>query len=162
MKRTNDCVYRTLTTAGSMSPAGGMDDNGESTVSDRARSAREAVRSRQPLRTFDARAIREQSMAAPTDQALLRRIIRRSNLRQIVPLTDSTIYELEGRGAFPSAFPRGALRSVGPGRGRSLGAYRPAARRARCSEEGAGAGFPKEAAPNRNGEQATATVAKGD
>ncbi|MCZ8081548.1 MAG: helix-turn-helix transcriptional regulator [Pseudomonadota bacterium] len=34
----------------------------------------------------------------------MRRTIRRSELRQIVPLADSTIYELERRGEFPRRF----------------------------------------------------------
>jgi prophage regulatory protein len=37
-------------------------------------------------------------------RAQLRRTIRRSELRQIVPLADSTIYELERRGDFPQRF----------------------------------------------------------
>lgn len=72
--------------------------------SERARHAREAIRARQPRGSFDARAIRELSQAAPTDPAQLRRTIRRSELRQIVPLADSTIYELERRGDFPQRF----------------------------------------------------------
>ena len=53
---------------------------------------------------FDSRAIRELHKAAPTDPKGLRRTIRRSELRQIVPLADSTIYELERRGEFPQRF----------------------------------------------------------
>lgn len=34
----------------------------------------------------------------------VRRTIRRSELRQIVPLADTTIYELEQRGDFPRRF----------------------------------------------------------
>ncbi|MEJ0068123.1 MAG: AlpA family phage regulatory protein [Pseudomonadota bacterium] len=34
----------------------------------------------------------------------LRRAIRRTELRQIVPLADTTIYELEQRGEFPRRF----------------------------------------------------------
>ena len=52
----------------------------------------------------DARAIRDLYKAAPTDLKGLRRTIRRSELRQIVPLADSTIYELERRGEFPQRF----------------------------------------------------------
>ena len=70
----------------------------------RARHTREAIRARQPGGAFDAIAIRELSQAARTDQTLLRRTIRRSELRQIVPLADSTIYELERRGEFPQRF----------------------------------------------------------
>ena len=57
-----------------------------------------------PLGAFDARAIRELHKAAPADPKGLRRTIRRSELRQIVPLADSTIYELERRGEFPQRF----------------------------------------------------------
>ena len=64
----------------------------------------EAVRETEPLGAFDARAIRELYKAAPTDLKGLRRTIRRSELRQIVPLADSTIYELERRGEFPQRF----------------------------------------------------------
>ena len=65
---------------------------------------REAVREIEPLGAFDARAIRDLYKAAPTDPKGLRRTIRRSELRQIVPLADSTIYELERRGEFPQRF----------------------------------------------------------
>jgi prophage regulatory protein len=71
---------------------------------DRAAKLREAVRETEPLGAFDARAIREMYKAAPTDPKGLRRTIRRSELRQIVPLADSTIYELERRGDFPQRF----------------------------------------------------------
>jgi prophage regulatory protein len=64
----------------------------------------EAARETEPLGAFDARAIRELYKAAPTDPKGLRRTIRRSELRQIVPLADSTIYELERRGDFPQRF----------------------------------------------------------
>ena len=49
-------------------------------------------------------AIRDLYKAAPTDPKGLRRTIRRSELRQIVPLADPTIYELERRGEFPRRF----------------------------------------------------------
>jgi prophage regulatory protein len=65
---------------------------------------REAVRETEALGAFDARAIRELYKAAPADPKELRRTIRRSELRQIVPLADSTIYELERRGEFPQRF----------------------------------------------------------
>ena len=71
---------------------------------DGADSLREAVRETEPLGAFDARAIRELYKAAPADPKKLRRTIRRSVLRQIVPLADSTIYELERRGDFPQRF----------------------------------------------------------
>ena len=65
---------------------------------------RQAVRETEPLGAFDARAIKELQRAAPTDPKQLRRTIRRTELRQIVPLADSTIYELERRGEFPQRF----------------------------------------------------------
>ena len=65
---------------------------------------RQAVRETEPLGAFDARAIKELQRAAPTDLKQLRRTIRRTELRQIVPLADSTIYELERRGEFPQRF----------------------------------------------------------
>jgi prophage regulatory protein len=71
---------------------------------DGAEVLREAVRETEPLGAFDARAIRELYKAAPADPKGLRRTIRRSELRQIVPLADSTIYELERRGEFPQRF----------------------------------------------------------
>ena len=65
---------------------------------------RQAVLETEPPGAFDARAIRELRKAAPTDPKGLRRTIRRNELRQIVPLADSTIYELERRGEFPQRF----------------------------------------------------------
>ena len=53
---------------------------------------------------FDARAIREMLKMAGADPKSLRRTIRRTELRQIVPLADSTIYEMERRGEFPQRF----------------------------------------------------------
>lgn len=53
---------------------------------------------------FDARAIREMLKTARADPKSLRRTIRRTELRQIVPLADSTIYEMERRGEFPQRF----------------------------------------------------------
>lgn len=54
--------------------------------------------------SFDARAVRELLKSASADPKGLRRTIRRTELRQIVPLADSTIYELERRGEFPQRF----------------------------------------------------------
>lgn len=104
MKRTNQCADRALTTTGTTNQAAGIDADGEATVSDRSRNAREAVRGREPLQAFGTRALRELSPAASTDQAVVRRTIRRKKLRQIVPLADSTVYELERRGGFPLRF----------------------------------------------------------
>ena len=69
-----------------------------------AAALRQAVRETEPPGAFDAHAIRDLYKAAPTDLKGLRRTIRRSELRQIVPLADSTIYELERRGEFPQRF----------------------------------------------------------
>ena len=71
---------------------------------DPGKQTRDAVRSRQPVGAFDARAIREITQAAPAGPKTPRRTVRRSELRQIVPLADSTIYELERRGEFPQRF----------------------------------------------------------
>jgi prophage regulatory protein len=53
---------------------------------------------------FDTRAIREMLNTAGADPKTPRRTIRRTELRQIVPLADSTIYEMERRGEFPLRF----------------------------------------------------------
>ena len=104
MKRANERVDQALTAASTTSPVADDDADLKMHGSEKARHAREAIRARQPRGAFDARAIRELSQAAPTDPAQLRRTIRRSELRQIVPLADSTIYELERRGEFPQRF----------------------------------------------------------
>lgn len=104
MKRANKCVDQAPTAASTTSQVADADADLKMHGSERARHAREAIRARQPRGSFDARAIRELSRAAPTDPAQLRRTIRRSELRQIVPLADSTIYELERRGDFPQRF----------------------------------------------------------
>jgi prophage regulatory protein len=44
------------------------------------------------------------SESFPVFQRALRRTIRRPELRQIVPLADTTIYEMERRGDFPRRF----------------------------------------------------------
>jgi prophage regulatory protein len=41
---------------------------------------------------------------APQGTTTLRRTIRRHQLREMVPLADSTIYEMEQRGEFPRRF----------------------------------------------------------
>jgi prophage regulatory protein len=41
---------------------------------------------------------------APTSHVPFRRMVRRTELRKIVPLADTTIYELEQRGEFPRRF----------------------------------------------------------
>ena len=44
------------------------------------------------------------SLPASTGSATCRRAVRRSELRKIVPLADTTIYEMERRGEFPRRF----------------------------------------------------------
>jgi len=83
--------------------AGEIDDD-RAAGRDSADLLREAARETEQLGAFDARAIRELYKAAPADPKGLRRTIRRAELRQIVPLADSTIYELERRGEFPQRF----------------------------------------------------------
>ena len=104
MKRAIECADRTPTAASATNPVGGQDPEMKMQGSDRAKHARDALRARQPGGVFDAWAIRELSQATPTDPTHLRRTIRRSDLRLIVPLADSTIYELERRGEFPQRF----------------------------------------------------------
>lgn len=41
---------------------------------------------------------------APKQQSAIRKTIRRQQLHEIVPLADSTIYEMEQRGEFPQRF----------------------------------------------------------
>ena len=41
---------------------------------------------------------------APTTEISIKRTIRRHQLREMVPLADSTIYEMEMRGEFPRRF----------------------------------------------------------
>jgi prophage regulatory protein len=48
----------------------------------------------------------EEMMMADRNGALIRRTIRRQRLREMVPLADSTIYEMEQRGEFPRRFAR--------------------------------------------------------
>ncbi len=82
----------------------GVVDDDAAADRDGASLLRHAVRETEALGAFDARAIKELQSTAPTDPKGLRRTIRRSELRQIVPLADSTIYELERRGEFPQRF----------------------------------------------------------
>ena len=104
MKRENQ-ISRGMQLASSATTHGSADaSNVGAAAGNGAMNAREEVRRRQPRGAFDARAIRELSQAVPTDPRLLRRTIRRNELRQIVPLADSTIYELERRGEFPQRF----------------------------------------------------------
>lgn len=49
----------------------------------------------EPIQGFDRRAAEQRSF---------KRMIRRTELRRIVPLADTTIYELERRGEFPRRF----------------------------------------------------------
>ena len=152
MKRSNERVDQALTAASTTSPVADDDADLKMHGSEKARHAREAIRARQPRGAFDARAIRELSQAAPTDPAQLRRTIRRSELRQIVPLADSTIYELERRGEFPQRFFLTARCVVGPVRSAGLAA-KPAAGREQWDEEGADAGRAAKGVPTEQGER---------
>jgi prophage regulatory protein len=82
----------------------GAVDGDQSVSANGVANLRQVVRETVPLGTFDAHAIRDLYKTAPTDPKGLMRTIRRSELRQIVPLADSTIYELERRGEFPQRF----------------------------------------------------------
>jgi prophage regulatory protein len=46
----------------------------------------------------------DQHVTKPSERSTLPRTIRRHELRQIVPLADSTIYEMEQRGEFPRRY----------------------------------------------------------
>jgi prophage regulatory protein len=109
MKRGNQFtdVARAISTAKRQAtPAapGRVIDDDRDADRDGAAALGQAARETEPPGAFDARAIRDLYKAAPTDLKGLRRTIRRSELRQIVPLADSTIYELERRGEFPQRF----------------------------------------------------------
>ena len=104
MKRGMQDPGQEQTTTGVRPQGAGACQDPEISRLEQPRSAREEVRERHPLRTFDARAFRELSQAVPIDPHSLRRTIRRKELRQIVPLADSTIFELERRGEFPRRF----------------------------------------------------------
>jgi prophage regulatory protein len=109
MKRGNKFtnVARAVGTAqrqGTPAALDGVIDDDRDAGQDAAAALRQAAREIEPPGAFDARAIRDLYKAAPTDPKGLRRTIRRSELRQIVPLADSTIYELERRGEFPQRF----------------------------------------------------------
>ena len=57
---------------------------------------------------------------APIAEIPIRRTIRRHQLREMVPLADSTIYEMEQRGEFPRRFalsPRCIVWDLARGRG---------------------------------------------
>ena len=74
------------------------------TVATRADDVQANVRGQEGRGNFDTRAIREMLNTAGADPKTLRRTIRRTELREIVPLADSTIYEMERRGEFPQRF----------------------------------------------------------
>lgn len=59
------------------------------------------------------------------DSRSFKRTIRRSQLREIVPLADSTIYEMEQRGEFPRRFALTSMRGLGPRRSRGLAGFTP-------------------------------------
>ena len=109
MKRGNQFteVARAVSTAKQQATPAALDgviDDDRDAGRDGAAALRQAARETELLGAFDARAIKELRSAAPTDPKGLRRTIRRSELRQVVPLADSTIYELERRGEFPQRF----------------------------------------------------------
>lgn len=104
MKRGIQYIGRTPSTTAARTQGVGRELVEETTVIERVGNVREEARERQPLGAFDARAIRELSQTAPTDTRSLRRLIRRNELRRVIPLADSTIYELERRGEFPQRF----------------------------------------------------------
>ena len=104
MKRGMQHTVRRQSTTAARPQGSGAQADQVTALSECPRNAREEVRERQPLGAFDARAFRALSQAVPTNPQSLRRTIRRNELRQIVPLADSTIYELERRGAFPQRF----------------------------------------------------------
>ncbi len=87
------------TTARAVTPARGLTPD---TISEGDTQAGE--RAQETRGDFAARAIREMLKTAGADPKSLRRTIRRTELRQIVPLADSTIYEMERRGEFPQRF----------------------------------------------------------
>jgi len=104
MKRAMQCADGTRSSAVT-GPAEAVEASGRDTRRvDPGKRVRDEVRARQPMGAFDARAIRELTQAVPLDPTNLRRTIRRNELRQLVPLADSTIYELERRGEFPQRF----------------------------------------------------------
>lgn len=67
----------------------------------------------------------------------LPRTIRRHELRLIVPLADSTIYEMEKRGEFPRRFNLAPRCVVGSRRGRNVAPTAPADLSGRTREDGA-------------------------
>lgn len=109
MKRGNQFINAARAAGAGEPPAtaaavdGGVDEDRDA-GRDGASALRQTVRETEPPGAFDAHALRDLYKAAPTDPKGLRRTIRRSELRQIVPLADSTIYELERRGEFPQRF----------------------------------------------------------
>ncbi len=73
--------------------------------------AQAGERGRETRGNFDARAIREMLTTAGADP----KAMRRTKLGQIMPLPDSTIYEIERRGEFPQRFlltPRCVVRNL--------------------------------------------------
>lgn len=104
MKRGTQYANQTQSAAGAKPHGVGTSTDMEIAAAQLPRNAREEVRARQSRGAFDARAFRELSESVLIDPRSLRRTIRRNELRQIVPLADSTIYELERRGEFPQRF----------------------------------------------------------
>ena len=56
----------------------------------------------------------------PSSPLLFNRTVRRPELRKIVPLANTTIYEMEQRGEFPRRLSDVPMRRLGSGRGRGL------------------------------------------
>ena len=56
----------------------------------------------------------------PSSPLLFKRRVRRPELRKIVPLANTTIYEMEQRGEFPRRLSDVPMRRLGSGRGRGL------------------------------------------
>jgi prophage regulatory protein len=104
VKRGMQYNYRPEATTADRPQGVGARPEAESNGVECSRNPRDEARERQPLRAFDARAFRELSQSVPIDPKSIRRTIRRNELRQIIPLADSTIFELERRGEFPQRF----------------------------------------------------------
>jgi predicted DNA-binding transcriptional regulator AlpA len=67
-------------------------------------------------------------------EVTIRKTIRRQQLREIVPLADSTIYEMEQRGEFPRRFALSPpLRRLGPAGSPDLAGIAPVSPRCPCA-----------------------------
>ena len=86
-------------------------------------------------------------MAAMPEQSI-KRTIRRGELRQIVPLADSTIYEMEQRGEFPRRFAL-PMRGLGSQRSGSVAGRAPTGHGERLDAARASPGRPQAPKPPR-------------